>query len=501
MGVMRRAMPTQPPCENVNLLTALSEDLSDRLKQLDDMAETRLQQRLQQTVEAIVGRVGDHATEILQLSTQKNPLRKISMLLVDVIEAAADGLLVVPSYLPKAKAEQEVRLYDGLCWNLLRQQVFYDLVNACCVKAGLPMEQRWDPTFMKGLYESVAFRVARAMESRLPKGEAWVNLLNGTLEIKRNGTGVFRPHDKDDYLHYVLPYCYDTSATCPLWHTFLDRVLPDAAAQRVLAEYMGYCFTKGIKVEKMLVLYGGGSNGKSVVLDTMEALLGTANVSNVTLSDLTSDDEKRALIEGKLANISHESGKELDTAVLKQLVSGEPVDVRQLYIGTHIMYEYAKLVTSFNVLPRAEATHGFFRRFLLMPFSVTIGEDEADVDLAIKLRAELPGILNWVLDALRRFVAAREFSPCEVCVKALERYRLMTDSVRLFLDERCVQQSPFTTLGSTLYTAYKNYCFADQTKPLGKTRFYERLESLGATRTERRGQHYYDVTLREVENA
>lgn len=75
---MRRAMPTQSPCENVNLLTALTEDLSDRLKQLDDMAETRLQQRLQQTVEAIVGRVGDHATEILQLSIQKNRKHSIN---------------------------------------------------------------------------------------------------------------------------------------------------------------------------------------------------------------------------------------------------------------------------------------------------------------------------------------------------------------------------------------------------------------------------------------
>ena len=74
-------------------------------------------------------------------------------------------------------------------------------------------------------------------------------------------------------------------------------MLPDADAQRVLAEFIGFSFVRGINPEKMLVLLGGGSNGKSVTLAIIEALLGRQNVSNVTLSDLTCDAEKRCMTE------------------------------------------------------------------------------------------------------------------------------------------------------------------------------------------------------------
>lgn len=48
---------------------------------------------------------------------------------------------------------------------------------------------------------------------------------------------------------------------------FLDRVLPDSVSQRVLQEFMGAIFIdrRKVKLEKMLILYGAGSNGKSVI--------------------------------------------------------------------------------------------------------------------------------------------------------------------------------------------------------------------------------------------
>ena len=53
--------------------------------------------------------------------------------------------------------------------------------------------------------------------------------------------------------------------------------------------------------------------------------------------------------------------------------------------------------------------------------------------------------------------------------------------MRLFVKEQC-EQSDFTTKGSELCTAYRNYCYDSGLRPLGKQRFYERLESLGYQR-------------------
>ena len=252
-------------------------------------------------------------------------------------------------------------------------------------------------------------------------------------------------------------------------------------------------------LEKMLVFYGGGSNGKSVILSIIEALLGSENVSNVSLSALTQKDEKRAMLENKLANISHESDFELDASVLKQLVSNEPIDVRELYHSSRIIRDYARLITSFNRLPRAEMTHGFFRRWLLIPFLRTIEDAEQDPRLTEKLKDELAGIFIWVLDNLKKLMQEGHFIESTLCRQALERYKLRSDSVRLFVCECCEVNDSCTTQGKDLFSKYKSYCYEDLMKSVGKQQFYERLEGLGYKRQDYRRQPMFNLKLRTNE--
>ena len=415
----------------------------------------------------------------LQKGTWK---RSVVELVCDELVRAAGGDLAVFNYEPRAKAAQEVYLYTGTHWRVLDQQVFFDFANECARRAGVPMEEQHDPAFMERIYWQVAFRVAHSRPVHLSASVSYINVRNGTLEIRADGTVTLHAHRREDYFLYCLSYAYDPAAECPRWLRFLDEVLPDAEAQRVLAEYIGYCFVRGVNPEKMLVLLGGGSNGKSVTLTVVEALLGRQNVSNVTLSDLTSDAEKRCMMEGKLANISHESDREIDASMLKKIVSLEPVDIRKLYVGTRTIRDYAKLITSFNSLPRAEATHGFYRRWLILPFRHTVGEQEADVNLSAKLCGELSGILCWVLEALPGFMRRGQFSPCAVCRRELERYRMQSDSVLLFVQECCERDEGFTTPGKELFDKYKAFCYGDMIRPVSKQRFFERLESLGVAR-------------------
>jgi putative DNA primase/helicase len=252
----------------------------------------------------------------------------------------------------------------------------------------------------------------------------------------------------------------------------------------------------GHELEKMLLLYGEGLNGKSVTLEVIESLLGSVNVSYLSLSDLTNDDVKRAGIEGKMLNISHESGKDVNPNVLKQLTSGERVLIKHLYRDPRETNSYGKLIAAFNILPRAENTFGFFRRLLILAYQVTIPKEEIDRQLASKLKGELPGILLWVLKALPALMTRREFSPCESSEKALEQYRLQSDNVRLFLSEAC-ETSEYTTQASELYTAYRNYCIGSSLKPIGKNKFYERLECLGYDRVMYANTLYYKLKVTE----
>ena len=465
-------------------LDPLGEDIKTNLDILASKSEEREQCIDRIVLDTKAADVKDLSAEIsVLIKRQKMAWKKSAIELVSgEIIRALDGDLAAFNYEPRAKASQEVYLYTGTHWQKLDQQAFFDFVNVCCQRVGVPAEEQHEPTFMEKIYWQVEFRVAHSRPIRHSRKVGYINVQNGTLEIRSDGTVTLHEHRREDYFLYCLAYAYDPAAACPLWLHFLDEVLPDEEAQRVLAEFIGYCFVRGINPEKMLVLLGGGSNGKSVTLTIIEALLGRQNVSNVTLSDLTCDAEKRCMTEGKLANISHESDREIDASMLKKIVSQEPVDIRKLYVGTRIIREYGKLITSFNSLPRAEATHGFYRRWLILPFRRTITEQEADVNLSAKLCGELSGILNWVLDVLPQFMLRGQFSPCKVCQTELERFRLQSDSVQLFLHECCERDETITTPGKDLFAKYKNFCYNDMLRPVGKQRFFDRVESLGVTR-------------------
>lgn len=346
------------------------------------------------------------------------------------------------------------------------------------------------------MFESVAFRVARDRDVFVPADMVRVNFLNGTLEIISDGEMRLCEHRRDDFFTYCLPYAFDEKAECPMWERFLDRVMPEREMRTLLAEYIGYCFTRNLKLEKMAVFYGMGANGKSVTMDVIMSILGVTNVSNVSLSALTNDDLKRALIDGKMLNVSHESGAKVEPSILKQLISGEPTEARVLYEGAVTLYNIPKLITSFNRLPSSESTYGYFRRWILFPFLVTIPDDEQDPMLTQKLCAELPGILNWVLRALEGLLTRKAFTRSETCEKALNDYRRESNTALTFLSERCEVKDDALMRMSDLFNEYCRYCESEGiTKRMQKRSFRETLKNYGCKETVKHNQYYFNVQL------
>lgn len=466
---------------NLNELacSALEQEMAAMVCELDAQRKMREQQMVDITLKRIADGVTSKGADIMTLMAGKgNWQQGVREIVTKEILRSADGLLWCREYVEKLKSEQRVMVYTGSHWEMVEQQQFKDFVSRCAERCGVPESQGMTPSFMSRLFESVAFNVAQSCKQTIPDDEVWLNLQNGTLVVKADGCVALRGHRKEDMFTYTLNYSYIAEAECPLWHQFLDRVLPEQESQQVLAEFIGYCLMKDHRFEKMLWLYGEGLNGKSVTLEVIEALLGSMNVSFLSLSDLTNDDVKRSGIEYKKLNISHESGKDVNPNVLKQLTSGERITIKHLYVDPRETNDYGKFIAAFNELPRAENTFGFFRRIIILPYEVTIPKEEIDRQLTVKLKQELSGILNWVLAALPRLMNDNEFSSSANCEKAIDRYRLQSDSVRLFVAEMCTP-SDTTIKASEVFNAYRSYCLLSSLKSLGKQRFYLRMETLG----------------------
>lgn len=316
-------------------------------------------------------------------------------------------------------------------------------------------------------------------------GSFLLNLKNGTFEISNKGI-IKLPFNKKDFLTYQLPFNYEPTAIAPLFESFLNKVIPDKQKQRVLAEYLGYIFikheSKSFEVQKVLFLYGSGANGKSVFYKIVEALIGRQNISNFSLQSLT--DEKgysRAMIEDKLLNYASEINGRVESDVFKKMASGEPIEARLPYGKPLTLTQYAKMLFNCNELPKdTENTDAFFRRFLVIPFDVTIPKTEQDLNLANKIiNSELSGVFNWVLAGLNRFLDQNGFSVCDASEKALEIYKMDSNSALQFLDDKNYHKSANQyVLLKNVYIEYREFCMEIGKKPMNKPNLRKQLEML-----------------------
>lgn len=380
-------------------------------------------------------------------------------------------------------------VYNGQHWQGADKQQFKAFLGQAAERVNYdPFECRYFE-FRDKLYKQ--FLTAANFPSPAVAAEkTLINLQNGTLEITPNGA-TLRGFLRDDFLKYQLPFSYDPSAVCTKFESYLAEVLPDPTAQKVLAEYIGYVFTRHLKLEKSLVLYGSGANGKSVFADVINALIGKENVTNFSISALM-EENNRAHLQNALLNYGGEIGaRHLDGEMFKTLSSNETAPARWLYGNSFLMQAgtYAKLAFNANELPRdVEQTEGFFRRFLIVPFDVTIPAERRNPNLAREIIAnELPGVLNWVLQGLNRILKQNKFSRCTIIEERLQRYRTESDSVYLFLEdsEYAPAQnftSDFQITQKQLYSEYREFCKEDGYRPLSNRNFGARLEKLNFER-------------------
>jgi putative DNA primase/helicase len=371
-----------------------------------------------------------------------------------------------------------IYLYNGSYWSEINKESFQYFLGSVSLKMGVEKFKAKIHTFKDELFKQ--FMADAYLPTPQTNGKnVLINLENGTFEITPTKR-TLKAFDRNDFLTHQLPFEYNPDASAPLFKKYLDEVLPDVDKQKVFAEYCGYIFIKPsvLKLEKMLILYGTGANGKSVFFEILNALLGTENFSSYSLQDLTNDNGYyRAKIANKLVNYASEINGKLETDVFKQMVSGEPISVRLPYGEPFILTEYAKLIFNCNELPKdVEHTNAFFRRFLIMGFDVTIPEDNQDKELANKIiQSELSGVFNWILQGLDRILKQKKFSKCAAVENARSDYEKQSDSVKMFIEDFEYKTSTDYTPVSELYTQYKAYCIEDGFHKVHKTNFMKRL--------------------------
>lgn len=232
----------------------------------------------------------------------------------------------------------------------------------------------------------------------------YVSFLNCVLDLRERRP---LPFSRDLVVSASLPYAYDRGATCGLFLSFLEEVLPDEGKRMALQEFFGLCLADrgAISVEKFALFIGEGANGKSVVCNVMMRVFGLSHVAFLDPSQLT-DSKMLPDLNGKWLNISNDTRQDaaFDSA-LKALSSGQIVMARRNYHEPEQVVA-PPLVFAMNALPRfADKSRGFKRRVLPIVFDVTIPEARQDRTLAQRIcETDLCGIFLWCLDGRDRLL-------------------------------------------------------------------------------------------------
>src|SRR5262249_35832816 len=150
------------------------------------------------------------------------------------------------------------------------------------------------------------------------------------------------------------------------------------------------------RYHKFLWLVGAGANGKSVILQLLEAVVGRHNCAHLMLTRLARD-FVRASLQDKLVNISSEMRAEdtVSDSLLKAITAGDTIEAEIKYGPSISFRPTARLVAATNELPRLlDTSEGFRRRVMIIRFPRVFAEHEQDRDRVRNLMPELPGILR-----------------------------------------------------------------------------------------------------------
>jgi putative DNA primase/helicase len=310
--------------------------------------------------------------------------------------------------------------------------------------------------------------------------DPWIlNTPGGTVDLK---TGRMREHRRLDYITKVT--AVTPGGACPQWEAFIDRITghdPELAA--FIQRMLGYALTGSTQEQCLFFLFGRGANGKSVLLNTVSSILGdgyhtTAPIETFTTSATDRHPTELAGLRGArlVTAIETEEGRRWAEAKIKSLTGGDKIAARFMRQDFFEFTPQFKLIIAGNHKPALlTVDEAIRRRFHLVPFAVTIPAKERDPNLTDKLKAEWPGILQWMIDGCLAWQRDGLDPPAAVR-EATREYLEAEDALATWMAERCTRDADAWESRTALFISWSVWA-KTAGEPIGSQRaFVHKLE-------------------------
>jgi putative DNA primase/helicase len=325
----------------------------------------------------------------------------------------------------------------------------------------------------------------------LDKDPWLLNCPNGTVDLR---TGDLRPHDQADLITKLCGTDYDPHAKCERWEKFMMEIFDnDEKMVAFVQRAIGYSLTGMTNEQVVFIMHGSGSNGKSVLLETIAAVLEDyvkRSPADTWVSKPTNgpSNDVAALAGSRLVSVVEtEHGKQLAEALVKQATGGDAMTARFLHKEFFSFIPKFKLWFATNHKPNIRGSEfAIWRRIMLIPFVVTFndkdkmiqGQKEKDPELKAKLAEEYPGILAWMIRGCKAWQEGG-LQPPEAVIHATETYQDSQDNVSGFIRDNCWLQKSLECPIGLLYAAYEIWCEENDEEALSSRMFGKNLDERG----------------------
>lgn len=243
------------------------------------------------------------------------------------------------------------------------------------------------------------------MKDKFAKGVT-VHCADMTLHI--NGSGEISTSENNHTQPRIRAKWANRNQPRPIFHSFIDSVLPDQAVRTLVQQYIGYTLIEDARFEVAQWWYGSGY-GKSVLADIVGALHVSAAVLNSpkTIGGFGTED----LIDASLVTLNLASNR-VDFQVLKLAISGCEMLFQRKYKKSLVAAMTAKWLVLCDTKPSSGLDEGMMmRRLQMIHFEQRFEDRNNALHLLNAIcKDELGGVLNWAVEGLVQVMEAGGFS-------------------------------------------------------------------------------------------
>ena len=335
-----------------------------------------------------------------------------------------------------------------------------------------------------------------------------LNCLNGTVDLQN---GVLKPHDKGDLITQICQVNFDPTAKCPVWEGFLLSAFENQEMVDYVQRLCGSWSTGIVKDEVFPVLWGSGSNGKTVFTDVLMTIFGPdysmkAATDFLMVKKFQGHPTEKADLFRKRLVLASESDEHarLDESMVKDLTGREKIRARRMREDFWEFDPTHKIALMTNHLPQIRGTdHGIWRRIRKIQFGKSfwnpdIGETGPpelmrDNTLTDRILAESSGVLTWIVRGAIDWHLNGEQAPASVTSWTKE-YRESQDVIGSFIDECCIKGDSLHIPVGDLYAEFSKWCKESNEYPVKKTKFGILMTERGYERCPR-NRSYIGISL------